>query len=434
MADATRADDGLLRAIGAVGLGASVVNIVVGGGIFVLPAALAREVGAAAPAAYLAGAAIMALVTLSFAEAGRRTDRSGGPYAYVESAFGPFPGYLAGLLTWLAGVFASAAVAAALVDSVSTVAPLLTQPAARTGALLLLFAALALVNVRGVRAGTRLATAAAVAKFAGLLLFVSLGASLVQGENVGWAWPADAAGLGRGTILVIFALAGMEVPLCAGGEIREPARTVPRALGSAITLVALLYITVQLVAQGVLGSAVGASKAPLADALARLGPSGRALMLGTGAISMLGYLAGDMLGTSRILFAFGRDGVLPRRLAAVDPATRAPYVAVLAHAVISAGFAMSGTFTLLAPISSVAILLLYVGCCAAAWVLRRRPSSTPLANHDRLSALAPVLAIVALLWVLGHSTRAEFLAVGAVLALGSAIYWLMGRARRALVV
>jgi amino acid transporter len=419
-------DEGLVRAIGPAGLAAAVVNIVVGGSIFVLPAALVSLVGAAAPAAYLAGIVVMGLVTLSFAEAGRRTSRSGGPYAYVESAFGTFPGYLVGLLTWLAGVLGTAAVAAALVDSVSTVVPILAQRAGRVMALLILFVGLAAINLMGVRAGVRATSAAAFAKFTGLLLFIGLGAQLVDWENIKWVWPEDTKGLGRATILVIFALAGMEVPLSASGEIRDPMHTVPRALLSAILLIALLYIGVQLVAQGILGGSLGDSKAPLADALARIGPGGRALMLTTGAVSMLGYLAGDLLGNSRVLFAFARDGLLPRQLAAVHPRSRVPHIAVLMHAIIGAVWAISGTFTFLAPISSVAILLLYIGVCAAAWVLSRRPGTPPLSTH-RLTTLAPIPAVIALSWVLTHSTRQEFLSVGAVLLVGSAIYAMMVR-------
>jgi basic amino acid/polyamine antiporter, APA family len=406
-------DEGLLRAIGAVGLSASIINIVVGGSIFVLPAALAREVGTAAPWAYLTGTLVMALVAIAFAQVGRRTARSGGPYAYVEDAFGNFPGYLAGLLTWLAAAFASGAVAAALVDTLSTVAPLLKVPLARGSALVLLFALLAMINLRGVKAGTRLASLTAAAKFSGLLLFVGLAAPFVQRENLEWSWPTAGSDLGRATVLVIFALAGMEVPVCAGGEIRDPARTVPRALAGALILVVLLYLTVHLVAQGVLGSGLVISEAPLADALAKLGPAGRALLLATGAISMFGYLGGDMLGSSRVLFAFGRDGLLPRQVASVHPVTHAPYVAVLVHTVIAAGLAMSGTFTFLAPIATVTIVLLYIGCCAAAWVLVR--------------SFAPLVAIPGLLWVVAQSTRLEFLAVGAVLAAGSVIYWVGGR-------
>ncbi|MGH7586558.1 MAG: APC family permease [Gemmatimonadales bacterium] len=422
-------DDGLRRAIGPVGFGASVINIVVGGSVFVMPAVLARELGQAAPSAYLAGAAIMALVTLSFAEAGRRTVRSGGPYVFVGSVFGPFPGYLAGLLTWLAVVCATAAVAAALVDSLGTVVSLLTVPVARAAVLVLLFIALAAVNLRGVQAGTRLATATAIAKYLGLLVFIVLGARLVQAEHVAWAWPEDAAGLGRATIFVTFALAGMEVPLSAGGEIRDPARTVPRGLAGALVLVVLLYVAVQLVAQGALGPAVSESKAPLADALARVGRGGSALMLATGAISMLGYLVGSILGNSRVLFAFGRDGVLPRRLAAVHPGTQAPHVAVLVHTAIAAALSMTGTFSVLAPVAGIAIILAYIGCCAAGWKAGRRPEPDGVSSGSRLGTIAPPLAIVAMVWVLTQSTRREVLALLAVLVLGSAFWWFRMKAQ-----
>jgi amino acid transporter len=406
-----------------------VVNIVVGGSIFVLPAVLAQELGTAAPTAYLTGALVMGLVTLAFAEAGRRTSRSGGPYAYVESAFGSYPGFLAGLLTWLAVVFACAAVAAALVDSLSGVLPLLRQPVARGSALVLLFAVLALVNVRGVKAGTRLAAATAIAKSAGLLLFVVLAAHYVQCDNLEWSWPAGAGGLGRATVLVMFALAGMEIPLCAGGEIRDPARTVPRALAAAIAFVVLLYITIHLIAQGVLGAGLPGSQAPLADALAKGGSGGRALLLAVGAISMFGYLAGDTLGASRILFAFGRDGLLPRWLAAVHPVTRVPHVAVLVHALTAAVLGMTGSFAVLAPIASVAIIVVYLGCCAAAWALARWPGPEQRIRSHQVEAIAPLLAIAGLLWVASHSTGPEFLAVGAVLLTGSLIYLVAHRIR-----
>jgi basic amino acid/polyamine antiporter, APA family len=413
-----RSEEGLLRAIGPVGLALSIVNVTVGGSIFVLPAVLARELGTAAPAAYLAGTLVMALVALAFAQAGRRTTVSGGPYAYVERAFGRFPGYLAGLLVWLATIVACGAVGAALVDSLATMVPPLQQPGPRTLAVVLTFGLLALVNVRGVRAGTALASAAGVAKFAGLVLFLLLAARFVQGGNLEVSLPAGGAGLGRATVLVIFALAGMEIPLCAGGEIRDPARTVPRALAAATLLVALLYVTIHLIAQGVLGAGLAASPAPLADALAGIGPAGRGLILAIGAISMVGFLGGDILGQSRVLFAFARDGLLPRRLAAVHPVTRAPHVAVVVNAVIAAALAMSGSFTVLAPVASIAIVLLYIATCVAAWVVTRREAE----GQGALRGATVLLALPGLIWVLAQSTRQEFLAVTLALAAGAAAY------------
>lgn len=413
-----RSDHGLLRAIGPVGLALSIVNVTVGGSIFVLPAVLARALGTAASAAYLAGAAVMALVALAFAEAGRRTTVSGGPYAYVERAFGQFPGYLAGFLTWLATIVACGAVGAALVDSLATMVPALHHPLARTVTVAAVFALLALVNVRGVRAGTALASMAGVAKFVGLVLFVLLAARFVQPGHLTWTPPGDGAGLGRATILVIFALAGMEIPLCAGGEIRDPARTVPRALAAAVVLVVLLYLTIHQIAQGVLGPALAGSSAPLADALGGLGPAGRGLILAIGAISMVGFLGGDILGQSRVLFAFARDGLLPHRLAAVHPVTHAPHVAVVVNAVIAALLAISGSFMLLAPVASIAIVLLYIATCLAAWVLTRREA----ARAGTLPGATALLAIPGLTWVLVHSTRQELLAVVVALAAGALAY------------
>jgi amino acid transporter len=220
------------------------------------------------------------------------------------------------------------------------------------------------------------------------------------------------------TVLVIFALAGMEMPLCAGGEIRDPARTVPRALGTAIVLIVALYLAIHLIAQGVLGAGLASSAAPLADALAGIGPGGRGLILAIGAISMMGFLGGDMLGQSRVLFAFARDGLLPSRLASVHPVTRAPHVAVLVNAVIAAALAMSGSFTVLAPVASIAIVLLYIATCIAAWVVTRRDSDGP----GTLRGATVLLAIPGLLWVLAQSTRREFLAVTLALAAGAVLY------------
>jgi APA family basic amino acid/polyamine antiporter len=168
----------------------------------------------------------------------------------------------------------------------------------------------------------------------------------------------------------------------------------------------------------VLGPALAGSSAPLADALSGVGPAGRGLILAIGAISMVGFLGGDILGQSRVLFAFARDGLLPRKLAAVHPVTRAPHVAVVVNAVIAAALAISGSFSLLAPVASIAIVLLYIATCVAAWVLTRREPG----RVGTLPGATALLAIPGLLWVLVHSTRQELLAVVVALAAGAVTY------------
>ena len=114
-------DEGLVRAIGTWALGANIMNMVVGAGIFVLPGVVAAQIGPAALIAYLVCVAIVGLVFLCYAEAGSRVTRSGGSYAYVEEAFGPFAGFVTSTLLWLGyAVFSDAALAVAMTDAIAS--------------------------------------------------------------------------------------------------------------------------------------------------------------------------------------------------------------------------------------------------------------------------------------------------------------------------
>src|SRR6187401_280570 len=97
--------ESLTRAIGTFGLAAGIINITIGGGIFRLPAIVAASLGAAAPIAYLVCAIAMGLIVTCIANAGSRVSLTGGPYAYVEATFGPFAGFISGVLLWMLGTF-----------------------------------------------------------------------------------------------------------------------------------------------------------------------------------------------------------------------------------------------------------------------------------------------------------------------------------------
>src|SRR4051794_293390 len=146
-------DTGLVRAIGARQLTASVINVTIGAGIFVLPAVASGGLGAAAPIAYIVCAVLMALIVCCFAAAGSRVSLTGGVYAYVEVAFGPFVGFLAGVLYLLMATFAVASVSSAFAGSVGALAPMAASPLARALLIAALFAALAAINVGGVKPG-----------------------------------------------------------------------------------------------------------------------------------------------------------------------------------------------------------------------------------------------------------------------------------------
>ena len=426
----------LVRALGPLALAASIVNVTIGGGIFRLPAGVAAQLGAAAPLAYLVCAVAMGLIVLCFAEAGSRVALTGGPYAYVEVAFGPFVGFMAGVLLWLLGTLAVAAVSTIFADAVGALVPALAGGAARAAVLGLTLLVLSLVNVRGVRQGTRLNTVATVAKLLPLLLLVVAGAFAVRPENLRIDAAPTAGALAGTSILLIFAFSGIESALVPSGEVREPARTVPRAIFVAMVAVTLLYVALQLVVQGVLGAEIGApaaSGAPLAEAAGRvLGPWGRTLLLVGATVSMFGYVSGMTLAVPRALFAFARDGFLPAALAAVHARFRTPHVAILVQSAVVFALAASGGFERLAILANLSALLLYLACCAASWELRRRNVQTGGGVPFRVPAagLVPALAIGVIVWLLTSIGAADWAAVGGALVVAAAVY-LLTRGRRA---
>jgi amino acid transporter len=414
------AKEPLLRVIGTVALAAAIVNITVGGGIFRLPSSVAQSLGAAAPLAYLVCAVAMGLIVVCIADAGSRVPLTGGPYAYVGVALGRYAAFLSGVMLWLLGLFASAAVATVFAASVGGLVPAL-EPY-RAGVLVVTFGFWTLINLRGVALGARLNTIATVAKLLPLLLIAVGGLFYVQAEHLTVsAWPA-AADVARTSLLLVFAFAGVESALAPSGEVRDTARTVPRAIGLAMLGITALYISLQLSAQGILGAALGTSATPLADAAGlAFGGWARALLLAGAAISMFGYLGGMTLSVPRVVFALARDGYLPRALGTVHPIHRTPQVAIVVQAVLALALAITGTFEPLAILANASALALYLGCAVAAWRLRATGGAGSGARLP-LAGIAPFLAVPVILWLLTGLTRSEWIGFGGCIAAASVVY------------
>jgi amino acid transporter len=189
-----------------------------------------------------------------------------------------------------------------------------------------------------------------------------------------------------------------------------------------------LYVGVQVVSQGILGAALATSSTPLADAMAHVSPALKLLMLVGAALSMFGWLGSDLLGTPRILFAFARAGWLPRSMGTVHPRTHAPHVAILSYAALAIAIALSGSFTELAVLATLAIAPLYVAGCAAAWTLARRGvalAGAPLGF--RWLALAAATGIISMLLMIALAARAELLGLAALLGVSVIAYLAVSR-------
>src|SRR5260370_37666641 len=396
----------LRRVIGLRGLVAAIFNITVGAAIFVLPAHMAGSLGAAAPLAYLVCAVATALVALCIAEAGSRVPQSGGPYAYVGTALGPYAGVLCGVVVWLGITVAMGAVSTVFADAVAGLLPDVGGRLPRAVLLIAVIAGLAVVNIRGAALGSHVSGIATVAKIVPLIAFVALGLSHVRAGNLALGSFPSLSRLGESGLLLMFAFFGMESALQVSGEVRDAARAVPRAIALAVTGVGVLYIAVQLVAQGILGSALAApetAKAPLAAAAVQFaGPTGSTLILIAMIVSTFGFMTATMLSTPRTLFALAVDGYLPRSLASVHRACHTPHVAIAIEGAIVCAIAITGTYVQLTISAHVAILLVYLATCLAVWRLRRldagaadKPFVMPAGPGLPLAAAALVVAFLA---------------------------------------
>jgi amino acid transporter len=260
-----------------------------------------------------------------------------------------------------------------------------------------------------------------------------VGVAAVHRENLAWTATPAPSNVARASAVLMFAFLGVESALVPSGEVVNPARTVPRAIFVAMLGVTLLYLAVQIVAQGILGPALAEQKTPLAEAAAVvMGPSGRLLVLIGSTLSMFGYLGAMTLSGPRILFALARDGFLPSTVSLVHPRFHTPHVAIVADVLVVIALSVTGTFEKLGIIANGSILLVYAACCAAVIELRRRNVRTEHAPFRApLAGLVPVLAFGVIAWILSSLSVAEWKAMAIVFAVGVATYFVSLPSRRA---
>jgi APA family basic amino acid/polyamine antiporter len=423
------AERALRKSLGVRELAASIVTITIGGGIFLLPAVAAEALGSAAWLAYVICAVVFALIVTCFAEAGSRVQLTGGPYAYVGEAFGPFWGYLTGVLVLLFCTIAHAAVAAGFTQVLAALYPSAGfggEPQ-RTILLIVVFGFFTAINVLGVKQGARTVEIGTAAKLIPLLFIGLAGLFVMNSANLAWPGMPELGTLARTTMMMMFAFFGLESALVPSGEVRDPARTVPRAIFLGIGLVTIVYLSAQLSAQGILGAELATQKnAPLAAA-AEKGFGGWAgqLLLWGAAISMVVHTSGMMLAVPRSVFALARDGFLPAPLARVNEKTGVPTNAVIVYGIVVAAFAATGTFNSLAIVANGGALLMYLFCVLAVLGLRRkniRLEGEPFRVPG--GAVVPWLAAAAIVALLSTIKVEEFKAVGITIAIAVVLYWL----------
>jgi len=412
----------LVRAIGLFSLTAMAVNGMVGAGIFVLPAQVAGILGPAALSAYVIAGLAVALIVLCFAEVGTLFERSGGPYLYARAAFGDWVGFEMGWMLLISRLTAVGAISNAFASYLGFFWPPAANGAGRVLVITASVGLLGAVNYFGVRYGVWVSNLFTVSKLLPLTVFVIAGLFWLNGQaGRVWALP-PLAGLQQAALLLIFAFGGFEFAVVPGEEVINLKKNLPIALLTGITLVAVLYVLIQFVAEGALPG-LASSPTPLADASVRfLGPLGGVLLSAGAVLSTTGTNSGTMLMGPRIIFAMAEGGQLPSIFARVHPSYRTPHVAVVVATLMGWMCAMSAEFAALAAISAIARLLSYMATCAAVPVLRRKMPEAHRGFTVPGGAIIPVTALVLSAWLLLGSTRTQVSISAVALLVGAVIY------------
>lgn len=415
----TRVAPTLKRALGKWDLTGVGINQVIGSGVFLLPAALAAQVGGWSWIAVALVALLALFIALNFAEAGSRFEGTGGAYLYTRAAFGRFVSFEVGWMLWVARATSWASVVNGLADALGYYWPSATSGALRVAIISTVVLAIMFINIRGIRQSANVVNVLTFAKLTPLVIFILVGLPLVQpaalapGGTLGWEQVSASA------LLLIFAFGGYETIPVPAGEARDPRRAVPFAMIATVLVVAVVMILVQIVALGTLPGLAG-SRTPLADAAALfMGGSGALLMTVGATISMTGNNMGQALSGSRNLYALAEQGDLPRIFGRIHPRFQTPDFAIAFTSLVALGLAFSGSFATMAAASAVARLLVYAGTCASVLRLRRegRASFTIPGGP-----VVPVVALVISVAIL-YGASAIQLQVGlAAVAFGAALY------------
>jgi len=338
------------RRLGLADVTLIVMGGIIGSGIFVNPSVVAARAGDAAGAlgAWALGGAIALAGAFVYAELGARRPEAGGQYAYLREAFHPG---LAFAYAWaLLLLIQTGGMAASAMTFARYLRELAHVPLAEGVLSALVLAALTLVNALGVRAGAGTQNVLMVLKIAAILAIVAAGFALANHPAAippaTSSQPPPASGFGSAMVPVLFAYGGWQTAAFVGGEVKDPARTLPRGMVLGVIGVVILYLAVNVACLRVLGAAGLATTPAPAAALMRaaFGETGARVLAFGVAASTLGFLSQSMLTAPRVYYAMAADGLFLRAIARVNARTHVPVRAVVLQGAAAVVIALTGEY------------------------------------------------------------------------------------------
>ena len=408
----------LVRGLGRWDLTAVAINTIIGTGIFILPASVFGLIGSFSLYAFVACAVIVGLIVLCFSEVSSRFESTGGMYLYAKEAFGPEIGFEVGWLYWIVRVATFAANCNAMLAYLGFFVAGANEGVARVVIICAVVGGITLLNLLGVRESAIATNMFAVGKIVPLLVFAGVGVFFIEPSNFNFEIVPPTEAFPAAILMLMYAYMGFEAAVIPAGETKNPEKSVPFALITALAFCAVLFFVVQVVAIGTLPTLAG-SKTPLADAAGQfMGTFGAGFIAIGALISVLGNLNGGFLSSSRIPFAMSEQKELPAVLSKTHPRFRTPHIAIILTSAVVLVLTIFTTFLTAVTIASITRVLVYATTCLALPVFRQRTDVPPARFSVPLGILASVLSLGLIAWLL---TNVDFKKEGLPIMIASAI-------------
>ncbi|MDE3153976.1 MAG: amino acid permease [Acidobacteriota bacterium] len=443
---APAAPPALARRLGGWSATALVVGIVIGSGIFRSPASVAALVPhpLLMLGVWIAGGLVTLCGALSFAELAASLPNTGGIYVFLREGWGRLPAFLFGWSQLLV-IRASALGGIAIVFGEYLLRSFGVDPVAHVmaarGVAAAAIAFAALINIRGVSLGAVVVNVSTSLKYAALAVLVLAAFALGGAHGATAAHLQAPAGthvpfgaFGVALVAALWAYDGFADVSFAGGEVTDPGRNLPRAIIAGTLSIVVIYVLVNLAYVYVLPIGVmGRSPLVAADTMAAIfGRSGVALVSVFVMISTFSSLNGITLAAPRIFFAMADDGLFFRKMAAVHPRYRTPYIAIVLAALLGMALVMSRSFEAMTGMFVLAIWPFYALSVAALYRLRRTRPDLPRPYRVAGYPLVPAIFILVVVYFVANAfvqqPLSTVLTFGVILS-GVPVYYLVfGRA------
>ncbi|HLF46426.1 MAG TPA: APC family permease [Chitinophagaceae bacterium] len=401
------------------------INGVIGAGIFGLPSKAFNQVGVYSIAAFIVCAFTVFIIIICFAEVSSRFEKTGGPYLYARTSFGPLPGFLTGWLLLLTRFITFAALINLMVTYLSVFSDWFAQPLSRIITIVSITLFLAFINHIGVKNTTRVNNFLTFAKLLPLFLFIAVGLFFVSPANFELKQVPEFSTFSSTVLLLVFAFGGFESILVNSGEVKNPKRNLPFALLLASLIIAIIYILIQIVSIGTLPS-LATSEKPLAEAASLfMGKTGASIIAIGALFSITGTLNAVMLVGSRLPYAFSEEKQLPKFLSFIHPKYKTPTWSLIVFTAITLIVSVTNSFLYAATISAITRVMIYGIVSFSLIKLRKMDTTNEAAFKIKYGNVFGVAGMLVTTWLLTSSKLSEIRDVAIASGVGLFIYFLV---------